>query len=387
MGRQLGAQADALLRQRREHAQRQIPRDAVPSGLPLAHHDRAGVVQIPRQLLLPARPVADKVAVQVVKREAISHADAKHAPGARECGAQGQLFPVLIAHGQAEHPLARRRAPEMQQKRLQCKSQCPCHIAAQHRPHPADLRIRVEPEPPQREHQPDEAVQRQVDPPREKPPPRAARGRDAVLLAGRRRGIGRQHGDGQIFVHVQPVPLGAVVAKRTAGRIRLLPLADVLLEHAELPGRCLGQRPLPRLHRADVRHGYPQLPQQAHLAQGLHVRFRIIAVAVRAARRRDQPLLFIKPDVRARHARPAFHFRYVHPSHLPFFTPIIGGEAGLQSRGLFKKTGIFLGNLLSAQKQAAGRLPRGLRLQKKSCRKTSFSDSPIRPCGRFSKHG
>ena len=117
--------------------------------------------------------------------------------GARERGAQGQFFPVLIAHGQAEHPLARRRAPEMQQKRLQCKSQCPCHIAAQHRPHPADLRIRVEPEPPQREHQPNQTVQRQVDPPREKPPPRAARGRDAVLLAGRRHGIGRQHGDGQ----------------------------------------------------------------------------------------------------------------------------------------------------------------------------------------------
>ena len=78
------------------------------------------------------------------------------------------------------------------------------------------------------------------------------------------------------------------------------------------------QRALPCLSPADLRPGQAHLPQQAQLAQGLHIRFRIIAVAVRAARGRDQPLLFVEPDVRARQTGPALHFSDVHLSHLPF---------------------------------------------------------------------
>ena len=242
----------------------------------------------------------------------------KYTPCAVKRGADGQLVSVLVAHGQAEYPFAYRRAPEVQQQRLKDKHQRPGCIVAEHRPRQRDLSSRVGPKTPQRDHAPDQAVQRQVERPREIPPPRASRRRDAVLLTGRSHGIGRQHGDGQVFVHVQPVPLGAVVADRAAGRIRLLALADVLLEHVKLFCRRLGQRALPCLHRADLGDRHPQLPQQAHLAQGLHIRFRIIAVAVRAARGRDQTFLFIKPDVRARQTGPALHFSDVHLSHLPF---------------------------------------------------------------------
>ena len=242
----------------------------------------------------------------------------KYAQRAVKRSAEGQLFSILVAHGQAENPFAGRCPPEVQQQRLKDKGQCPGKIVAQQCPHPKALFIRINPKSPQRDHTPNKAIQRLVEPARKIPPPRAARGRDAVLLAGRRHGIGRQHGDGQVFVHVQPVPLGAVVADRAAGRIRLLSLADVLLEHVKLSGRGIRQGVLPCLHRADLGDRNPQLPQQAHLAQSLHIRFRVIAVAVRAARGRDQPLLFVEPDVRARQPGPAFHLRYIHCSHLPF---------------------------------------------------------------------
>ena len=126
-------------------------------------------------------------------------------------------------------------------------------------------------------------------------------------------------------------PFHSVLADGAAHRIRLFALADVPLQYVELACRRLGQRFLAALDGADVGHAQPQPPQQHDLPQRLHIVLGVIAVAVLAACRREQPFLLVKPDVRPGQSRPALCFRYVHTITFPSIDYIIRDKVGLQS--------------------------------------------------------
>ena len=186
----------------------------------------------------------------------------------------------------------------MQQHRLEHERQQPADIPARDRPrqirHELDKILRIDAEHPLRQHRPQQPIQSGIHIAGKVAPPRTAGRRDAVFLA---RVVCGQH-DGLVPVYIQSVPLRSVLADGAAHRIRLFALADVPLQYVELACRRLGQRFLAALDGADVGHAQAQPPQQHDLPQCLYIVLGVIAVAVRAACRREQPLLFVKPDVR-----------------------------------------------------------------------------------------
>ena len=295
IGRQLGVQVNAVTCGCSQHEHQQVQRHAIPTHLPLADDDAAPVLQIPRQLLFFARAVTLVIAVPFEERQRIAAAVAEHAPQTGICGADGQLFSVLIADGQPEDPLAGRCAPVMQQHRLEHERQQPADIPTRERPRQIRHKmIRIDAEHPLRQHRPQQPIQSGIHIAGKEAPPRTAGRRNAVFLA---RVVCGQH-DGLVPVYIQPVPLRSVLADGAAHRIRLFALADVPLQYVELACRRLGQRFLAALDGADVGHAQPQPAQQHDLPQCLYIVLGVVAVAVLAACRREQPLLFVKPDVR-----------------------------------------------------------------------------------------
>ena len=295
IGRQLGVQVNAVTCGCSQPDHQQVQRHAIPAHLLLADDDAASVLQIPRQLLFFARAVTLVTVVTVEERQRIAVAVDEHAPQTGICGADGQLFSVLIADGQPEYPLSGRCAPVMQQHRLEHERQQPADIGARERPRQTRRDIlRIDAEHPLRQHRPQQPIQSGIHIAGKEAPPRTACRRDAVFLA---RVVCGQH-DGLVPVYIQPVPLRSVLADGAAHRIRLFALADVPLQYVELACRRLGQRFLAALDGADVGHAQPQPAQQHDLPQCLYIVLGVIAVAVRAACRREQPLLFVKPDVR-----------------------------------------------------------------------------------------
>ena len=183
----------------------------------------------------------------------------------------------------------------MQQHRLEHERQQPADIPTRERPRQIRHKmIWIDAEHPLRQHRPQQPIQSGIHIAGKEAPPRTACRRDAVFLA---RVVCGQH-DGLVPVYVQPVPLRSVLADGAAHRIRLFALADVPLQYVELACRRLGQRFLAALDGADVGHAQPQPAQQHDLPQCLYIVLGVITVAVLAACRREQPLLFVKPDVR-----------------------------------------------------------------------------------------
>ena len=283
IGRQLGVNINTITCGCSQHEHQQVQCHAIPAHLPLADNDTAPVLQIPRQLLFFARAVALVIAVPVEERQRIAVAVDEHAPQTGICGADGQLFSVLIADGQPEDPLAGRCAPVMQQHRLEHERQQPAGIPARERPRQTrrelDIILRIDAEHPLCQHRPQQPIQSGIHIAGKEAPPRAACRRDAVFLA---RVVCGQH-DGLVPVYIQPVPLRPVLADGAAHRIRLFALADVPLQYVELACCRLGQRFLAALDGADVGHAQAQPPQQHDLPQGLHIVLGVVAVAVLAA--------------------------------------------------------------------------------------------------------
>ena len=133
----------------------------------------AAVVDVPRQLACRARLIALIQPVPAPDGNNPAHAPGEHLPRAVKAGTDGELFAVRRAYLHAEQPLSGRCAPEMQQERLDNDHEHRADYGAQHLQH--DIQFAdIEPQPPLRYETPQETVQREIEIPREVPPPRTA---------------------------------------------------------------------------------------------------------------------------------------------------------------------------------------------------------------------
>ena len=174
VSRQVGVQADADFRCKNEQPREQERQHTVPFRFALVHDDVAAVINVPRQLACRARLIALIQPVPAPDGNIPAHAPGEYLPRAVEAGADGELFAVRRAYLHAEQPLSGRCAPEMQQKRLDDDHEHRADHGAQYIQH--DIRAAdVKPQPPLRYETPQDAVQREVEMPREIPPPRARR--------------------------------------------------------------------------------------------------------------------------------------------------------------------------------------------------------------------
>lgn len=171
--RQVCVQTDAELRRKNEQPREQEHQHTVPFRLALVHDDMAAVVNVPRQLACRARLIALIQPVPAPDGNIPAHAPGEYLPGAAEAGTDGELFAVRRAYLHAEQPFSGRCPPEMQQKRLDDDHEHRADYGAQHLQH--DIQFAdIEPQPPLRYETPQETVQREIEIPREVPPPRAA---------------------------------------------------------------------------------------------------------------------------------------------------------------------------------------------------------------------
>ena len=174
VSRQVCVQTDAELRRKNEQPREQEHQHTVPFRLALVHDDMAAVVNVPRQVACRARLIALIQPVPAPDGKIPAHAPGEHLPRAVKAGTDGELFAVRRAYLHAEQPFSGRCPPEMQQKRLDNDHEHHADHDVQHIQHGIQA-ADVEPQPPLRRKAPQETVQREVEFPREIPPPRARR--------------------------------------------------------------------------------------------------------------------------------------------------------------------------------------------------------------------
>ena len=116
--RQRSVQSDAERRAVNERGRENKRRHAVPLHFCLAHHDAAAVFLVPGHFLTLTQLIVFPQLVNDPEWEIPAHAVRVDQPCAGEGGAVRDFLAVFCSDAQTEQPFARRRAPEVQQHRL-----------------------------------------------------------------------------------------------------------------------------------------------------------------------------------------------------------------------------------------------------------------------------